>query len=54
MTLSMAETGPRFQLKFRRDKIADSDLYKTACKQPKTEKAETKRMKKNLFTDEFG
>jgi len=44
MTLSMSETGPRFELKFRRDKIADSDLYKNACKHPRLKKAETKKM----------
>lgn len=54
LTLSMNETGPRFDLQFRRDKIADSDLYKAACKQPRTMKAETKRIKKNMYTDEFG
>ena len=54
LTLQMNETGPRFDLQFRRDKIADSDLYKAACKQPKIENPETKRQKKNMFTDEFG
>jgi hypothetical protein len=38
----------------RRDKIASSDLYKEACRQPNLEKAETKRIKKNKWTDEFG
>lgn len=54
LTLSMNETGPRFDLQFRRDKIADGDLYKAACKKPRVMKAETKRLKKNLYTDEFG
>lgn len=52
-SLSFTETGPSFNLMLRRDKQADSDLYKTACKQPKMS-AEAKRLKKNLFTDEFG
>ena len=34
-TLTFNEIGPRFDLSFRRDKIAASDLYKAACKQPK-------------------
>lgn len=41
-------------MQFRRDKIADSDLYKAACKQPKLVSTETKKLKKNMFTDEFG
>jgi ribosome production factor 2 len=53
-TLAMNEIGPRFNLTYRRDKIADSDLYKQACRQPKLMKAETKQMKKNMYTDEFG
>lgn len=50
----MSEIGPCFDLSFRRDKIAAADLYKTACKQPKHESAESKRLNKNVFTDEFG
>ena len=53
-TLKMAEIGPSFDLSFRRDKIAAADLYKAACKQPKLQTAENKRMSKNVFTDEFG
>ena len=41
-TLGMNEIGPRFDLKFRRDKIASSDLYKTACRKPRLMTAETK------------
>ena len=54
MTLSMSEVGPRFTLLFRRDKIADTDSFKNACKQPKLQKSETKRMNRNVYTDEFG
>ena len=42
-TLGMNEIGPRFDVSFRRDKIADSDLFKQACRQPKTMNAETKK-----------
>lgn len=48
------EIGPHFDLSMRRDKIASNDLFKEACKQPNIEKAETKRIKKNMWTDEFG
>ena len=53
-TLKLNELGPRFDLCFRRDRIADPDLYKAACKQPKAQSAETARNKKNMYTDEFG
>jgi hypothetical protein len=53
-TLKMAEIGPCFDLSFRRDKIAAADLYKAACKHPKPQTAEHKRMQKNMYTDEFG
>jgi ribosome production factor 2 len=53
-SLDMSEIGPSFDLSFRRDKIAASELYKAACKQPKAQSAETKRLNKNVFTDEFG
>ena len=52
-TLAFEETGPSFDLVMRRDKIAEPEHYKNACKQPKVS-AETKKLKKNLFTDEFG
>jgi len=52
--LAMTEIGPSFDLSFRRDKIAAADLYKAACKHPKAESAETKRLNKNVYTDEFG
>lgn len=50
----MNEIGPRFDLSFRRDKIASNDLYKAACKKPRLMTTETKNMKKNMYTDEFG
>ena len=53
-TLKFNEIGPHFDLTLRREKLASTDLFKTACKQPKLEKPETKRNKKNLYTDELG
>ena len=53
-SITMNEIGPHFDLEFRRDKLADHDLFKTACKQPKLENLEKKKYRKNLFTDEFG
>ena len=52
--LKFNEIGPHFDLTLRREKLASTDLFKTACKQPKLEKPETKRNKKNLYTDELG
>lgn len=48
------EIGPSFSLRFRRDKIASSDLYKNACKQPKVLNSEKKKFNKNKFTNELG
>ena len=48
------EIGPHFDLSFRRNKIGTPDLYKAACKQPKLMSSDTKKLKKNLYTDEFG
>jgi ribosome production factor 2 len=53
-SLKMAEIGPSFDLTYRRDKIATSDLYKAACKQPREQSALNKKMNKNVYTDEFG
>lgn len=53
-SLGMSEIGPCFDLSFRRDKIAAADLYKAACKQPRLESVDNKRMNKNVYTDEFG
>jgi ribosome production factor 2 len=52
--LQLNEIGPRFEMTFRRDKIASHELFKTACKQPKLENPEKKKAKKNLFTDNLG
>ena len=48
------EIGPSFDLAFRRDKLAGTDLYKAAMKHPKAMSSETKKVKKNVYTDEFG
>ena len=53
-TLKFNEIGPHFDFTLRREKLSSIDLFKTACKQPKLEKPETKRNKKNMFTDELG
>lgn len=53
-TLTFNEIGPHFDLTIRRDKIAATDLWKSACKHPKLMSSETKRLKKNVTTDEFG
>ena len=50
----MNEIGPRFTLACRRDKLGSSDLFKDACKKPKPAFYATKRVAKNLYTDEFG
>jgi ribosome production factor 2 len=50
----MNEIGPRFTLACRRDKLGSSDLFKDACKKPKPAFDATKRVAKNLYTDEFG
>lgn len=48
------EIGPHFDLTIRRDKIAAPDLWKSSCKHPKLMSSESKRLKKNVYTDEFG
>lgn len=53
-SLTFNEVGPHFNLTFRRHKIADADLYKNACKQPKLENKDKKKARKNMYTDEFG
>lgn len=39
----MNEIGPAFDLTFRRDRIADGEQYKQACKQPKVENPDKKK-----------
>jgi len=53
-TLSFNEIGPHFDLSYRREKLGGADLYKAANKQPKAMSTETKKLKKNMYTDEFG
>jgi ribosome production factor 2 len=39
-SLALKEVGPRFTLRWRRDRIAADDLYKEACRKPKIRNAE--------------
>ena len=52
--ISFREVGPSFCMRFRRDKIASADLYKTACKQPRVTNMEKKKFDKNKYTTELG
>jgi len=52
--VSLIEVGPSFTLTHRRNKIASFDDFKVACKQPARLKAETKKIKKNMFTNALG
>lgn len=52
--LALNEIGPTFDLTMRRDKLAAPELYKAACRQPKTENPEKKKFRKNMYTDEWG
>ena len=53
-TVPFREIGPSFDLAIRRDKMAGHDLYKEACKQPKTKSYDKKRADKNKFTTVLG
>jgi ribosome production factor 2 len=53
-TVPFREVGPCFDLTLRRDKMADSDLYKEACRQPKVLNIEKKKSNKNKFTTALG
>lgn len=48
------EVGPSFRLIMRRNRIATSENFKQACKQPKLTNVEKKRAKKNIYTTEIG
>lgn len=45
--LPLNEIGPSFDLTFRRDRISDTEQFKSACKQPKVENIDKKRFRKN-------
>ena len=53
-TVPFREVGPSFNLVMRRNKMASYELYKEACKQPKTQNYEKKLADKNKFTTALG
>jgi len=53
-TIVINEIGPCFNMTMRRNKIASNDLYKEACKKPKTANVEKKRQDRNKFTTSLG
>lgn len=54
LTLKMEEVGPRFDLAWRRDRLATDELFKEACKKPKIRNVEMHKARKNMYTDAFG
>lgn len=52
--VDIVEVGPSFTLTHRRSKIATYDEFKAACKKPAVVKAETKKLRKNVFTNALG
>jgi len=52
--VQIVEVGPSFTLTHRRNKISPYDDFKAACKKPAVVKAETKKLKKNVFTNALG
>lgn len=52
--VDLVEVGPSFTLTHRRSKIGTHDEFKAACKKPAVVKAETKKIKKNMFTNSLG
>lgn len=52
--MDLVEVGPSFTLTHRRSKVATHDEFKAACKKPAVVKAETKKIKKNMFTNQLG
>ena len=53
-TVPFREIGPCFDLTLRREKMASTDLYKTACKKPRVRNPDKKRADKNKFTNALG
>ena len=53
-TVPFREVGPSFNMKMRREKIAGTDLFKEACRQPKVRNMDKKRADKNKFTTNLG
>ncbi len=53
-TVPFREVGPCFDLIVRRDKMAATDLFKEACRQPKVQNLDKKKGDKNKFTNALG
>jgi len=53
-TVPFREVGPSFNMKMRREKIAGTDLFKEACRQPKVLNQDKKREGKNKYTTILG
>ena len=52
--IELQEIGPCFDLRIRRKNLASTDLYKDACRQPKTRNIEKNKADKNKFTTALG
>jgi len=53
-TVPFREVGPSFSMVLRRNKMAATDLFKEACRQPKVRNPDKKRQDKNKFTTNMG
>lgn len=53
-TVPFREVGPSFNMTMRREKIAATDLFKDACRQPKVRNPDKKRADKNKYTTALG
>lgn len=53
-TVPFREVGPCFDITVRRDKMAATDLFKEACRQPKITNIAKKKSDKNKFTTPLG
>ena len=53
-TVPFREVGQSFNMVLRRDKMANHDLFKEACRQPKVRNVDKKRADKNKYTTALG
>ncbi len=53
-TVPFREVGPSFNMVLRRDKQANHDLFKEACRKPKIRNVDRKKADKNKFTTALG